>query len=197
MWFKFLFLLFGSSLVISSSLAASGAGPPIKIKSEINNDEEKVAKNPLVDPIDGLSYRLPNTTVPLHYDIWLSTNIHEASFDFDGKVTIQIRAQENTSEITVHARQLSIVEINLYNSNRVLIQSEVGYNRVSVQEFLVILPDTPLQPGLEYFVEITYKGILRIDDAGFYRSSYTDAGSTKWLATTQFESTDARHAFPW
>merc|ERR1740117_2035734 len=44
---------------------------------------------------------------------------------------------------------------------------------------------------------IEYTGILNNQMAGFYRSSYKDInGVTKIMASTQFESLDARRAFP-
>jgi puromycin-sensitive aminopeptidase len=46
-------------------------------------------------------------------------------------------------------------------------------------------------------LEILFQGILNDDLRGFYRSVYTDdAGNEKTIATTQFEATDARRAFP-
>jgi aminopeptidase 2 len=46
-------------------------------------------------------------------------------------------------------------------------------------------------------LDIAFEGELNDIMAGFYRSSYKDAeGNTQYLATTQFESTDARRAFP-
>ena len=46
-------------------------------------------------------------------------------------------------------------------------------------------------------VHISYDGILNGDMAGFYKSSYTDAdGKKQIMASTQFESLDARRAFP-
>lgn len=42
-----------------------------------------------------------------------------------------------------------------------------------------------------------FLGNLNDELAGFYRSQYTDEdGSTKYLATTQFEPADARRALP-
>lgn len=44
---------------------------------------------------------------------------------------------------------------------------------------------------------LKFQGILNDKMAGFYRSSYkAEDGSTKYLATTQMEPTDARRAFP-
>ncbi|XP_026687912.1 endoplasmic reticulum aminopeptidase 2-like [Diaphorina citri] len=47
-------------------------------------------------------------------------------------------------------------------------------------------------------VEIAFDGVLNEGLSGFYRSSYTnkETNATEWLATTQFESIDARRAFP-
>ena len=186
MWLKIVLLLAAISLVIADS-------DPIKL---YRDDREGIIQ--LTDPVDGKDYRLPNNTIPLHYDIWLSTDIHKAVFDFDGHVTIQIQAVEDTTNITVHYRELTIVNINLLSSIRTLIQSDVPFTLREDVEFLVITPTQPLIQGQLYFVEIDYKGILREDDAGFYRSAYVNAvGGTVWLATTQFESTDARHGFPW
>lgn len=54
-----------------------------------------------------------------------------------------------------------------------------------------------LKQGTHATIEIDYVGILNDQMAGFYRSSYKDDnGNTKYLATTQFEATDARRAFP-
>ena len=55
--------------------------------------------------------------------------------------------------------------------------------------------DTPLKPG-DAELQIKFVGCLNDKMAGFYRSKYTVNGEEKWMATTQFESTDARRAFP-
>ena len=54
----------------------------------------------------------------------------------------------------------------------------------------------PLAPGTGRCTP-TFTGILNDKLHGFYRSTYTDAdGDEQVIATTQFEATDARRAFP-
>jgi aminopeptidase N len=44
---------------------------------------------------------------------------------------------------------------------------------------------------------LEFSGSINDQMAGFYRSQYTDAtGAKKWMGSTQFESLDARRAFP-
>lgn len=192
-------------LVVSIAISVSGSNPKRQFYKqapseylEFEDNVEIVDSQPFVDPVDGISYRLPNDTIPLRYDVWLSTAIHEANFTFDGRVRIQIYTILNTPNITLHYRQLTITGVALLDAEQFPIQENVPYVTRSVQEFLDIQPSQSLVSGTIYWVEITYFGTLRTDDAGFYRSSYVnEAGDTVWLATTQFESTDARHAFPW
>jgi len=55
---------------------------------------------------------------------------------------------------------------------------------------------SPLAPG-EGNLTLTYTGYINDRLRGFYRSTYTDAeGNERVIATTQFESADARRAFP-
>ncbi len=199
MWFKLL-------LIVSIAICASaGSNPKRRLYKyvpseylEFEDNVEPVDPQPFVDPVDGISYRLPNDTTPLRYDIWLSTAIHEANFTFEGRVRIQILTIVNTPNITLHYRQLTITGVTLLDAEQMPIQENVPYVRRDVQEFMDIQPSQSLVAGTIYWVEITYHGTLRTDDAGFYRSSYLNSsGERIWLATTQFESTDARHAYPW
>ena len=60
----------------------------------------------------------------------------------------------------------------------------------------VVLGDR-LKSGDRYLLDITFGGQLRDDMLGLYRSSYQTAeGETRWIASTQFEATFARSAFP-
>jgi aminopeptidase N len=176
MWLK-LFVLISAA---NFSLGTLSPNPRklYKVKNVSEDIPEMVPIKPFKDPYDNIDYRLPNNTKPLHYDVWLKTDIDQGISNFSGQLTISnVRLERDTGS---------------------LVQSSVDFNRNETVEFLTITPTRVLNKDLRYRVIITYFGILRNDDAGFYRSSYVDrSGKKKWLATTQFESTDARHAFPW
>lgn len=150
-------------------------------------------------------YRLPNTTSPLRYDIELTTHVHDHGsvnqFDFEGKVSVSLRVQEqNVQNITLHHRQITVTHVKLSEvsstGNVVIVNDDLSFSTDETYEFLIVHAPSALRVG-NYVLEVQYHGVLRSDNGGFYRSSYTDAsGKTRWIATTQFESTDARHAFP-
>lgn len=175
------------------SFAAAQSGPRILYR---DNDVEGITS--YTDPFDGKDYRLPNNTIPLHYNIWLSTAVHEEILDFQGRVTIQIQALENTSNITLHYRELTILNVDLLNEAGRIVQLNVPITTREDVEFLIITPLLLLEQGQVYFVDITYVGTLRNDGKGFCRSTYVNSdGKTVSIASTKFESTDARHGFPW
>lgn len=144
---------------------------------------------------DYIGYRLPNDTRPETYDIHLRTWVHEENFEFEGLVNIGIVTVNETSAITLHTRQLNIVQVRLLTTADIPSLISIGpYTYNSTFEFMRIPINSVLPANTRYVVEIRYTGTLRQNQGGFYRSSYlNDAGQRIWLATTQFESTDARH----
>lgn len=132
--------------------------------------------------VDGYAYRLPNVTRPEAYKVELSTNVHNAVFNFVGTVEIDIVVLQATPVITLHQRQLTISFIELSNlpptgTNIPLLPH--SYDPIS--EFLSIrLESGTLIANQRYRLSITYTGTLRSDNAGFYRSSYiADDGSRR------------------
>lgn len=192
MWLKYIFLI-NIFLIYYAS-----AGPKVKLNRFIDEDfnfDDVVI--PKFTP-SALSFRLPNNTVPIHYDVSLLTDIHLGNFDFFGTVIIDIRVVEATETITIHYRQSTISGIDLLNINGQTLESNVDFEQIEEVEFLVIKPRTRLPEFSQYKVVIRYRAVLRTDDYGFYRASYlNEEGKRIWVATTQFQATDARHAFPW
>lgn len=142
-----------------------------------------------------INFRLPNNTVPEHYNISLRTWIHEGNFTFTGIVTIDIRPTEPTDFITIHQDGFIIGDIRLTTDDGLIPIGTFEVN--STLDFLTIPTSVNLNPRQRYSLRIEYTGTLRDDDLGFYRSSYVnDTGVTVWLAATQFQTGSARRAFP-
>lgn len=168
--------------------------PPFEQFQRLENPNQRVV--PLADD---LNYRLPNETVPVEYDITLTTNVHTGDTHFTGVVAITVSVLTKTEKIVIHARQLENFTATAQQLN--VENAEVHTLNVTYEderEFLTLYKEgLELPEDTTWLVTINYEGNLRTDNGGFYLSTYTDdEGNTKYLATTQFESTDARHAFP-
>lgn len=145
----------------------------------------------VVEP-DVQSYRLPTTVVPDRYEITLSPDLK--NFTFAGEETIHITVNEPTTTITVNAAELEIQQASITNEKGTAISSTWTLDKES--ERLICTFAEEIKPGLWMF-NIKFTGILNDKLHGFYRSKYKDTqGREKTLATTQFEATDARRAFP-
>ncbi len=142
-----------------------------------------------------MSPRLPGGVVPRHYTIELEPDLGEATFA--GSVAIDIDISEPAGTITLNAVELDIVSARLVTAgNRTV---DLGSVLDAESERLVLSRrgggDT-FGPGPAR-LDIDFNGVLNDQLHGFYRSTYTDdAGVAHTIATTQFESTDARRAFP-
>src|SRR5215471_4891019 len=136
-------------------------------------------------------YRLPKNVEPRRYEIRLEPDLK--AFTFKGDESIAIAVLEPTTDIVLNALELEIDSATVEAAGkrlRAAVAMEPEKERVHLR-----LSES-LGPG-EYTLKVAFRGILNDKLHGFYRSQYTDtAGRTHVLATTQFESTDARRAFP-
>jgi len=136
-------------------------------------------------------YRLPRTAVPSRYRITIEPDLVNASFA--GSVEIDIEILEPLRQLTLNAVDLTPTAASVSVGGMTHAASaELDADR----ERMTLTVDEELRPGVGV-VSIAFVGVLNDDLRGFYRSTYTDEdGAHKTLATTQFESTDARRAFP-
>lgn len=157
------------------------------------DDAEKDENKPPTDVL------LPSSIIPEHYDIQLQPYLDPKNFTFDGKVTILLKCVSETRNITLHINDIKADESSIIITDAGG-QKPPSLNRVSedpLRQFYILHFNSPLLKGHRYELTLAYKGNLNDQLAGFYRSSYKDAeGNTRWLATTQFQPTDARRAFP-
>lgn len=141
------------------------------------------------------SVRLPSSLVPQLYNVSLNTNMQ--TFTVDGSVLIDIHVRNSTNTIVLHAKDMSINSVSLYSLSGSTPFTITGRDFYNQNDFYVISLATSLAQGTLVKLYMTFNYTLRDDLVGYYKSSYTlSNGETHYLATTQFEPTDARRAFP-
>jgi puromycin-sensitive aminopeptidase len=138
-------------------------------------------------------YRLPRTARPVRYDLTLEPDLEGAVFS--GEVAIELEVLEATNTLVLNAAELQVDGASL----------EDGAGRRLSAELVSVDPETErltvefgavAEPG-SWTLRLGFRGILNDKLRGFYRSTFTDTeGNEQVIATTQFEATDARRAFP-
>lgn len=143
-------------------------------------------------PFPWARMRLPKTVSPVHYDLSLHPNL--TTLDFTGVVRILLDVHEDTSTVVLHTKHMEISSAHLL--------APEGVRPLRVLEYppshqLALLSDSVLTRGRRYEVELGFSANLSDSFHGFYKSSYrTSSGEVRVLASTQFEATFARAAFP-
>ncbi len=137
-------------------------------------------------------YRLPTSVTPSHYNLHIRPDLESETFT--GNVDISIDATENVSEIVLNAKEIELKSARLVSGGSAIEASDFTYDEEL--ERVTIHLDGEATSG-SYTLSIDFDGILNRKLAGFYISTFTDeSGEERKIATTQFESTDARQAFP-
>jgi puromycin-sensitive aminopeptidase len=137
-------------------------------------------------------YRLSPVVTPSAYRLTLAPNLDAATFE--GSVEIDVEIHEAVTEFSLNAIELEVSAATVTAGGATLHSSApVAHETYETLTFSFAEP-LPVGPAT---IALTFTGILNDQLHGFYRSTYTDAdGVTHTIATTQFEATDARRAFP-
>ena len=138
-------------------------------------------------------HRLPSSVVPSHYRIKLEPDLEKATFI--GSVEIEVEVNNPADTIQMNAADLAIQSARVVDS--VGSNTEVADIFLDAEmERLTLSFDSQISPG-PHTIVAEFTGVLNDQLHGFYRSTFTDDdGVDHTIATTQFESTHARRAFP-
>ncbi len=127
--------------------------------------------------------------IPMNYDITFEPDLKK--FIFRGKEKISLHIRKPVNKLALNILELKITYCILTTKGRIL-KPKLSLDKK--KEELVLKFPEKISGNAELF--INFEGLLTDKLAGFYRSKYTHKGKIKYLATSQFEATDARRAFP-
>ncbi len=135
---------------------------------------------------------LPSNVRPRHYQITLQPDLDK--FTFDGLELIEIEIAETTSDIVLNADEMQVHTATLVQDGSS--QPATAITLDGELETVTLSFANAIEPGAAQ-LDLRFTGALNDKLRGFYRSQYVNPeGETAYLATTQFEATDARRAFP-
>jgi alanyl aminopeptidase len=168
------------ALLVACGHASTPATPPPPDKA--TPASPPVAETPPTPP----ELRLPDGARPTHEDVELT--IDPATEDFTGKITTALELTKPTKVLWLNADELTVEDA----------QITIGGARVTAKAitpkkgYLGLVFDRELPAGAG-ILSIAYRGKMHRNDGD---GIYTAQEGGDWYAFTQFESTDARQAFP-
>ncbi|XP_018321790.1 glutamyl aminopeptidase isoform X2 [Agrilus planipennis] len=135
------------------------------------------------------NYRLSRSIIPQSYNLFLYPNL--ATGKYNGKIEIKVNVLERVNEIKIHSKGLTITKATLDDK-------KVNIEEDPTHECLVLSfeKESPIEKGSKV-INVEYSGSMVNKIVGIYKSTYVDdKGRTRSIATTKFEPTYARQAFP-
>ncbi len=148
-------------------------------------------------------FRLPKHVKPINYKITLTPGIkvttksgdnEEVVYKFTGREEVKVKVLHSTDRIVLHSANLDIHSASFVTKQGKRLEGTVTLdpkNEFAIITFNGIVPEGKGK------LHLSFTGIHNTKLKGFYLSQWKDdAGETHNIYTTQFESTDARQAFP-
>ena len=140
----------------------------------------------LMLPLLAGAQRLPYGVSPRHYGLTFTPDLQKAVFG--GDATIDVEVNKVTNSIILNAIELEFQEVTVTQDNKTQVAK---WTFAPEKEQVTLTVTDELQPG-PASLHFRFTGVLNDKLRGFYLAR-TKARN---YATTQFESTDARRAFP-
>ncbi|KAH7393066.1 aminopeptidase-like protein [Pyrenochaeta sp. MPI-SDFR-AT-0127] len=149
---------------------------------------------------------LPAWVKPAHYGVSLYDLEFGGNFGYKGTVTIntKITKDDGFSDLVLNAHQLKVHGAELKAGDKTRSAKDITYDEKRQRVTLDF--GEKIEYSGEATLEIKFEGTINNIMAGFYRSKYKSKGDVPasvakddefhYMFSTQFESCDARRAFP-
>ncbi|UJR20817.1 hypothetical protein I4U23_023929 [Adineta vaga] len=137
--------------------------------------------------------RLPQTIVPIHYELTIQPFLD--TFKFNGDVTIHLQVKESTDTVILYAAELQVHHAKIVSISKDELKGTIELDEEN--ERLKISFDKKLENG-DHQLSLKFTGEISDRMVGFYRNKYAtpDGKEVRYGASTQFEPADCRRAFP-
>ncbi|KAF2888184.1 hypothetical protein ILUMI_17989, partial [Ignelater luminosus] len=154
--------------------------------------------------LTAIDYRLNNDVIPTTYNLELILDSgFEKTKEFKGRVEITFSLKPGVvrtfKPIKLHMKNITldghhgITLRSMYDNTNLL----GNISKPNDQLEMIILQPREMLTNTQYILTILYTASFQSNLQGFYLSSYLNGDkNTEWLATTQFQATHARKAFP-
>ncbi|RZC34845.1 endoplasmic reticulum aminopeptidase 1-like [Asbolus verrucosus] len=192
-------LLFTIAVIIAftgpqSDCTCAGEKPPNFVDENWNVTKAFIprATNGQIFPWNNI--RLPTFVRPTRYNITIHPNL--TTLEVKGQVSIEFHVDKDTHFIVLHSKNLTITDK--------MVQDRKGHNMriakmleyTGAQQLYIEMKEK-FRKRHNYTLMIRFTSKLGREFEGFYISSYINKdGEKRYLATTHFEPTYARAAFP-
>ena len=136
--------------------------------------------------------RLPKKAIPNRYEINLDISLDQ--FKYTGKEIVFLEIVDETKELQLNALGIDVGSAFIENDSGEHIEASVDY-LLDEERISLVFEDQVTKGDWQLYLEFEAKIVDEL--RGFYRSSFKDKDDNDiWIATTQFEPTAARMAFP-
>jgi aminopeptidase N/puromycin-sensitive aminopeptidase len=140
----------------------------------------------VIFPLMAVAQRLPGNVVPEHYALTFTPDLQKATFA--GQETIDVRIVQPGASITLNSAEIEFQQATITQNGAA--QTAAVTTDPAKEQATLTFPQ-PLVAG-PASLQIQFSGILNDKLRGFYLAK----SQSRNYATTQFEATDARRAFP-
>ncbi|MDA9680822.1 M1 family metallopeptidase, partial [bacterium] len=135
---------------------------------------------------------LPKVAKPIRYEVKLDINL--SNFEYTGFQDVELEIIEETQSFEVNAIDIEIVTASLFNEDGEKL--DLAFEYMKDLERISFSVNENITVG-KYSLQLEFNSTITNDLKGFYKSQFLDLNdNVKWIATTQFEPTSARNAFP-
>lgn len=151
---------------------------------------------------------LPDTIKPSNYKLSLFDLELGGAWSYQGKVDIEAEVKKETKEVVLNTHQLKVYGAE-FQTEQGKTEGTIKASKTTYDEKnqrATIHFDQPIPQSHKALLSVTFSGTMNSDMAGFYRSKYKPTvpaaesvprdDEHHYMLSTQFESSDARRAFP-